>query len=96
MTNECKEYLADEIMLTDEEIKGLELYEDDDYVEEWFAKEDKEYYLYKNVKELGADHKDNECRDRNESDEEFGEFLLDVPGAGYIELVSGRVLWLSE
>lgn len=94
MTNECKEYLADEIMLTDEEIKGLEVYEYD--VEEWFAKEDKEYYLYENVEELGADNSDNECRDEDESDEEFGEFLLHVPGTNYFELESGRILWLSE
>ena len=98
MTKTCKEYLEDEIMLSPMEIKGLKEGNDLEYVEEWVKEKGKcdSYYVYESVEELGRDQADNACRDKDEGDEEFGEFLLRTPGAGYIKLASGRVLWLDE
>lgn len=53
---------------------------------------EREIYIYNSLKELGKDNRDNGCRDKNEDDEEFAEFLCTTEK--FWKLPSGKIMAL--
>lgn len=61
------------------------------------VKSGNDFVFYENTEELGADHRENGCRESDDTDESFGLFLLQSYKDGnsdtlYFEFSNGRIL----